>query len=102
PNEPENSRWIYALLYDNDGNNNLPLQTISQEFNFIIRSAYEQLLTCECETDGCYQCIRSYNTQYFDATLSKDRALMFVGYLCGERRFEPNVLPFAPSQQTFD
>lgn len=102
PNEPDNSRWIYTLLYDNDGNNNLPLQTICQEFDLIIPSAYEQLLSCRCETDGCYQCIRSYNTQHFDDTLSKDRALMFAGYLSGERRFEPSVLPFAPSQPVFD
>lgn len=102
PNEADNSRWIYTLFYDNDGNNNLPLQTIYQDFNLIIRSAYEQLLSCTCETDGCYQCIRSYNTQYFDATLSKDRALMFAGYLSGERRFEPSVVPFVPRQSSFD
>jgi len=102
PNEPDDGRWIYTLLYDNDGNNNLPLQKIYPDFNLIIRSAYEQLLTCTCETDGCYLCIRSYNTQYFDATLSKDRALMFTGYLSGERRFEPSVVPFVAPQSSFD
>src|SRR5690606_28011889 len=55
-----------------------------------------------CETDGCYQCIRSYNTQYFDESLSKDRALMFAGYLGGERRFEPSVATFVPSPSSFD
>jgi superfamily II DNA or RNA helicase len=102
PSEPDNSRWIYTLLYDNDGNNNLPLRNIFQEFNIIVRSAYEQLLSCNCKTDGCYRCIRSYSTQYFDATLSKDRALMFTGYLSGERRFEPSVLPFVPTHPSID
>ena len=102
PDEPNNSRWIYTLLYDNDGNNNLPLRKICQEFDRIIRTAYEQLLSCNCETDGCYQCIRSYNTQYFDESLSKDRALMFAGYLSGERRFEPSVATFVPPPSSFD
>ncbi len=102
PDEPNNSRWIYTLLYDNDGNNNLPLRKISQEFDRIIRTAYEQLLSCNCETDGCYQCIRSYNTGYFDKTLSRDRALMFAGYLSGERRFEPSIVPFVAPLSPFD
>jgi hypothetical protein len=100
--EPNNSRWVYTLLYDHDGNNNLPLRKICQEFDLIIRTAYEKLLSCNCKSDGCYQCIRSYNTQYFDETLSRDRALMFAGYLSGKRRFEPSVATFVSTQSSFD
>lgn len=101
-NQPDSSRSAFTLLYDNDGNNSLRLERICRDFESLLTSAYEQLLTCNCETDGCYQCIRSYNTQHFDETLSKDRALMFTGYLIGKRLFEPTVVPFMPPQTSFD
>ena len=95
-------RGQYCLFYDNDGNSNLLLKDILLQFEEILLSAYDALTTCDCKTDGCYNCIRSYNTQYFDEMLSKESALMFVGYLLGKNRFVPNVTPFTRNDNSFD
>jgi len=100
--DASNDRWIYALLYDNDGNNNLPLKRIFHDFDTLVQRAYQRLTECECDTDGCYDCIKSYNMQHYDQTLSKDRAEMFTGFLIGKRRFEPSVVPYSPSRRSFD
>lgn len=95
-------RWIYVLLYDNDGNNNLPLKRIPNDFDMLIQRAAQRLAQCECATDGCYDCIKSYDMQRYAQTISKDRAEMFAGFLLGERRFEPSVMPFHSAQPASD
>ncbi|GAB4511078.1 MAG: hypothetical protein OHK0046_08670 [Anaerolineae bacterium] len=100
--EEKQERWLYTILYDNDGNNNLPLESIYKNFSSIIRLAYEQLASCSCDQDGCYNCILSYNTQSFAETLSKAKATMFTGYLLGKNRFQPMVLPFIPTSYSPD
>lgn len=102
PDDPEESPWQYILFYDGDGNSNLPFRDILQDFESIVSSAYDALVACDCETNGCYDCIRSYNTQFFDATLSKSQALMFTGYLLGKNLFEPAVTPFTSANASFD
>src|SRR5690606_5792324 len=100
--DASDSRWIYTLLYDNDGNNNLRLRRIVSDFDTLIHRAYKRLTRCECKIDGCYNCIKSYNMQNYDQTLSKNRAEMFTGFLLGKRRFEPEALPYEPPQPVFD
>jgi hypothetical protein len=95
------SNWVYTLLYDKDGNNNLPFAKIINEFDEILRAA-SALLQCDCDSDGCYNCIRSYEMQYYNANISKERARMFVHYLLGAGRYEPSVLPYKPTQVQFD
>jgi len=96
------TRWLYSIIYDYDGNNNLGFKRIESDFDTLVRSAYRRLEACDCKTDGCYHCLRSYATQAYDSTLSKERALMFLGYLLGERRFEPAIEPYAPPQHHCD
>lgn len=100
--DASDERWIYVLLYDNDGNHNLRLSRIVSDFDTLIHHAYERLTECECKTDGCYHCIKNYNMQHCDQTLSKKHAEMFTGFLLGKRRFEPDVLPYEPPQPVFD
>lgn len=100
--EENESQWLYSLLYDNDGNSNLPLRDIIKDFDSMLVAAYDLLSICSCETDGCYNCIRSYNTQYIDETLSKSQAKMFVGYLLDKNRFLPMVEPFVSKTNSFD
>lgn len=102
PPNAVDKQWIYAVLYDYDGNNNLPLRHIVDHFDALVSRAYQRLLACDCKTDGCYNCIKSYSMQYHAETLSKDRAEMFMGFLLGERCFEPIVLPYESPQPVFD
>lgn len=98
----DGEKWVFSLLYDNDGNNNLPLKHIMQDFDMLMQRAYDRLLSCDCNSDGCYNCIRSYSFHHVDDTLSKDRALMFLGFLLGHRLFEPSVAPYLPESPQAD
>lgn len=92
--DEQDQRWVYTLLYDYDGNNNLRLGRIQVDFNDIVHSAYQRLSACPCDTDGCYQCIRSYTTEAMGMIVSKAQAQMFLEYLLGLRPFEPAIQPF--------
>lgn len=102
PDELPDSRWNYSIFYDGDGNSNLPFKDAVRDFQLIIESVHGAVSNCVCETDGCYDCIRSYNTQYFDYTLSKAKALMFAGYLLGKNAFMPEIVPFTPLVTSHD
>lgn len=102
PHDNPDRRWIYTLLYDNDGNNNLPLKQIAQDFETLVARAYERLTQCPCNTDGCYHCIRSYDLQRGASAPSKQQAIMFLGYLLDHNRFQPVIPPFEPAAARFD
>jgi hypothetical protein len=63
------------MLYDSLGNSNLPFTTIFKYVVEVIKRTYERLKQCSCDTDGCYQCIRSYSTQYIDGHISRAAAI---------------------------
>ena len=96
PPDPEERPGLYIVLYDADGNGNVPLETIFQDFDRVLETAHRNMLNCpgsrgqSCET-GCYLCMRSYATHHFASSVDKDTALMFTGYLLGKNRFQPSI-----------
>lgn len=96
PPDPEERPGLYVVLYDADGNGNVPLETIFQDFDRVLETAHYNMLDCPgsrgqpCET-GCYLCMRSYITHHFASSVDKETALMFTGYLLGKNRFRPSI-----------
>jgi ATP-dependent helicase YprA (DUF1998 family) len=97
----------YVILYDADGNGNVPLEAVFQNIDRVIAIAHRTLLECQgsagqpCES-GCYLCLRSYNTRFFAGAVDKETALMFTGYLLGKNRFQPSIPEPAESTASFD
>lgn len=93
--------FAYTVLYDAEGNNNLPFSRIEAEFDQLVQETYERLSTCSCE-DGCYNCIKSYNLHFLTSTIRKQSALMFTSYLMGQSPFAPVISPFIASRKVAD
>ncbi len=96
PPDPEDGLGVYVILYDADGNGNVPLETIFENFDRVIETAYSNMLHCPGSrgrpcNNGCYLCMRSYATHHFAGSVDKDTALMFTGYLLGKNRFQPSI-----------
>lgn len=89
--EPDDAK-IWIMLYDFDGNDNLPLRRIFNDFIKVAEKAYEKLNECTCES-GCYQCLKSYSTHIYADNVDKATALMFLGYLSGRNPFKPSIVP---------
>lgn len=81
---------LYAVFYDYDGNGNVPLDTMFAQFDHILEQAYKKMTSCVCK-NGCYTCMKSYNTHYYAHNISKETAQMFIGYLLGKNRFVPSI-----------
>ncbi len=88
--ESDAENWIYVLLYDFDGNGNVPINKIYAELKETISYAYETMSNCPCE-NGCYACLKSYSSQFQTGPVSKKAALMVAGYLLGKNTFEPSL-----------
>jgi hypothetical protein len=82
------------VLYDADGNGNVPFERVYVEFDSVVTEANHKMRACSCE-DGCYVCMRSYSTHYYAGKVSKEIALMFTGYLLGQNLFSPALPPFS-------
>lgn len=97
----------YVILYDADGNGNVPLEEVYRNLDQVIGIAHRTMSECQgsagqpCET-GCYLCLRSYNTRFFASAVDKETALMFTGYLLGKNRFRPSIPEPAESATRFD
>lgn len=98
--EPDPTK-IWIVLYDFDGNGNIPLRRIFNNFAQVAAQAYRKLSDCDCEY-GCYMCMKSYNTHIYADNVNKQAALMFLGYLLGHNRFEPSIIPPQPSVDKAD
>lgn len=109
PHGPEikESPARYVLLYDADGNGNVPLEKIHRDLDQVLDIAYRTMSECQgsagqpCET-GCYLCLRSYSTRFFASDIDKETALMFIGYLLGKNRFQPSIPKPPESATSFD
>ena len=69
----------YLVLYDTvpGGTGYLEKLFDYKEFNILLNNAYEELKNCNCQhegKDGCYRCIYSYNNQYYQEDLSREKA----------------------------
>jgi hypothetical protein len=97
----------YVILYDADGNGNVPLEAVFRNLDQVIGIAHRTMSECQgsagqpCES-GCYLCLRSYNTRFFAGAVDKETALMFTGYLLGKNRFQPSIPEPAESRGSFD
>lgn len=94
PTDNFESTSLYVVLYDADGNGNVPLERVYAEFDSIMAEADRKMRVCTCK-DGCYVCMRSYNTHYYAGKVSKEIALMFTGYLLGQNLFIPALPPLS-------
>ena len=105
--EAEEMPARYVILYDADGNGNVPLEEVYRNLDQVIGIAYRTMSECQgsagqpCET-GCYLCLRSYSTRFFASAVDKEIALMFAGYLLGKNRFRPSIPEPAESATRFD
>lgn len=77
--------YRHILLYDHSGNGNVPFEEIYStvtdpdmlgKVRYIIQS-------CDCD-NGCYQCMRSFSTQYHAESVRKTKALEVLSYLAGK------------------
>lgn len=96
PSDPPGVEWIYLVLYDADGNGNVPLKVIFHRFDDVLKSAHRRMQDCAGTPDqpcdsGCYLCLRSYATHHFAGSVDKQTALMFTNYLLGQGQFQPAV-----------
>ncbi len=80
----------HIVLYDAAGNSNAPLREIYEHFEQVIQKAYENVLGCNCK-NGCYLCMRSYQTHYLSHLVDKEISKMILGYLLGKVKFVPYV-----------
>lgn len=106
PDEPERP-GLYVVLYEADGNGNVPLRRIFEEFDAVVEAAYEKMRNCPgshghvCDT-GCYVCLRSYATHPYAASVDKATAMMFAGYLLGKAIFRPAIAEQEDHSSHFD
>jgi ATP-dependent helicase YprA (DUF1998 family) len=109
PHAPEGEEMParYVVLYDADGNGNVPLEKVYQNLDQLIDIAHRTMSECQgsagqpCEA-GCYLCLRSYSTRFLASAVDKETALMFTGYLLGKNRFRPSIPKPAESATRFD
>lgn len=105
--EAEGMPARYVILYDADGNGNVPLEEVYRNLDQVIGIAHRTMSECQgsagqpCEA-GCYLCLRSYSTRFFASAVDKETALMFTGYLLGKNRFRPSIPKPAESATRFD
>jgi len=83
------------IFYDNTGNGNIPFKRIFEEIEKVLQITYDNIKNCcnpECK-NGCYLCIRTYQTQFFAERAQKEIALMIFGYLSGDEKvkFRPKI-----------
>ncbi len=89
------------IFYDSSGNGNIPFKRIFEEIEKVLQITYDNIKNCcnpECK-NGCYLCIRTYQTQFFAERAQKEIALMIFGYLSGDEKvkFKPKIAK--PSQK---
>jgi len=81
---------VFALFYDYIGNGNVPFELIFNKFEELITIADKNLRRCSCN-NGCYLCMKSYNTQFYASLIDKQIAEMITGYLLGKNYFKPSL-----------
>jgi len=107
PPDPTNRPELYVVLYDADGNGNVPLRAVFDDFDQVVETAHVKMQNCTgshdqpCET-GCYLCMRSYATRYLAGSVDKQTALMFTGYLLGKNKFRPSIAEPEQAVSKFD
>jgi len=85
PEEVAPSRLRHIILYDGDGNENVPFDRVREKVKSEdwLRHVYQRIEDCECD-NGCYLCMRSHNTQYHAEALEKEKGVMALKYLAGD------------------
>jgi hypothetical protein len=96
PPDSDGRPWVYVILYDANGNGNVPMAAMFDDFDEIVSTADQKMRDCPgspclpCES-GCYLCLRSHTTRYLAGRVDKATTLMFTGYLLGRGRFRPSM-----------
>lgn len=92
------------IVYESDGNGNLPLQAMFDALTAVLAQSYERLKACDCTLPtGCYNCLRSFDLSYYAPWIRKDVARMVTGYLSNrQERFKPVLTPLPGTDQAAD
>ena len=82
-----------AILYDKSGTKTIDIESIYNSLNNkIFQKAYEKIQECDCENEnGCYNCLKSYNTQSLAKNINKKLAQDFLLYLIDKKPFRPQI-----------
>ncbi|HPE70027.1 MAG TPA: DEAD/DEAH box helicase [Thermotogota bacterium] len=88
--ERENPLMVF---YDYAGNHTVDFRHMWEHMESLLQEAYHTLRHCPCE-NGCYLCMRSYQSQFHEPLLDKGIATMIMGYLLGKNKFVPGIAPF--------
>ncbi len=83
-NQQTQKKDRYLVLYDTipGGTGYLSKLFNKDEFNFILKEAYENIKECGCQVsgkDGCYNCIYTYGNQFEREELSRRKAEELFG-----------------------
>jgi superfamily II DNA/RNA helicase len=82
PVDDEKRPYRHILLYDHSGNDNVPFEDIYAAMTDPERLSEIRSIIHACDCDnGCYQCMRSFSTQYHAEVVRKADALDVLGYL---------------------
>lgn len=89
--DPPPNRYRHIILYDGNGNENVPFDRVSEALQSPdwFHQIYERIEDCDCD-NGCYECMRSYSTQFHAEALQKEKGVMALKYLAGEGKFQPS------------
>lgn len=91
----EESNEKAIVFYDGTGNGNIPFKKIYEDFEEVLNITYLNVKNCrnpECK-NGCYLCVKTYQTQFFSELAQREIALMIFGYLAGDEniKFKPKI-----------
>ena len=105
---PSRDRGQTIVLYDTVPGGAGHCKAVHQRINEIIEKAYDNLSTCDCdpESTGCYGCLCDYRNQFVHDSLSRGKAMDFLGrYLECQESGSPSpwrVRPTVGSREIVD
>lgn len=80
------------VLADVSGHGLVPMERLAREFREILQGALDRLRRCDCR-NGCFRCLRTYNTSRLAAQISKADTEKVLAAILGEGSWTPPLPP---------
>jgi len=84
------------VIYDNVPGGAGYSKRIADEFQDVLKRAYELVESCSCDS-SCYDCLRTYSNQTFHAQLNRHAIAEFLKPLVEQVKPDPDLEAFAPN-----